>query len=129
MKTPKIKILAAAAALAMCLCICTPADAVVVTYIYDDAGRLTQADFGNDRTLRYVYDNNGNLTGRTVTSGRAPGDVNADGDITLADVLSALKVQSGENVSVSLSADVDNDRKIGLPEAEYGLQKLADLRK
>lgn len=111
------------------VCLCPCAEAVSITYTYDNAGRLNKADFGNDRTVRYVYDNNGNLTGRTVTSGRAPGDVNADGDITLADVLSALKVQAGENVSVSLSADVDNDRKIGLPEAEYGLQKLAGLRK
>jgi hypothetical protein len=124
----KIQIVAAMAALAICLCVCTPADAVVITYTYDDAGRLIKADCGNDRTLRYVYDNNGSLIEKTVTAGAAPGDVDADSHITLADALYALRVQSGENVSVSLPADVNNDRKIGLPEAEYVLQKLADLR-
>ena len=39
-----------------------------VAYTYDDAGRLTQVDYGNGQTIAYAYDNAGNLLSRTVTS-------------------------------------------------------------
>ena len=37
-----------------------------VSYSYDHAGRLTQADYG-DGAIGYTYDNNGNLLERIVS--------------------------------------------------------------
>lgn len=37
---------------------------VSVTYAYDDAGRLIQADYGGGAVLDYAYDAAGNLLGR-----------------------------------------------------------------
>jgi YD repeat-containing protein len=39
-----------------------------VTYIYDDAGRLTSVTYANGTSISYTYDAAGNLTARTVTS-------------------------------------------------------------
>ena len=38
-----------------------------VTYSYDDAARLTKVDYGDGRTITYVYDKAGNLLSRTAT--------------------------------------------------------------
>lgn len=43
--------------------------AAVVTYSYDDAGRLTKVDYGNGSTITYTYDSAGNLVSKTVTGG------------------------------------------------------------
>jgi YD repeat-containing protein len=37
-----------------------------VTYTYDDAGRLTLADYGDGKSISYTYDDNGNLLQREV---------------------------------------------------------------
>ena len=37
-----------------------------ITYTYDDAGRLTRADYGGGTGLNYVYDAAGNLLGVTA---------------------------------------------------------------
>jgi YD repeat-containing protein len=110
------------------VCLSPRAEAVSITYTYDNAGRLTKADYGGDKIIQFVYDNNGNLLERSMTSDRLPGDVNGNGEITLADALDALKVQVGMNVTVNPLSDVNNDQKIGLPEAEYVLQKVGGLR-
>ena len=68
---------------------------------------------------------------RSITRGFYPGDVNADGDVTLADAILVLQIISGMDVShasVMLMADVNGDGRIGLEEAIYILQKLAGLR-
>jgi len=39
-----------------------------VNYTYDAAGRLAVVDYGNGRTITYIYDNAGNLLSRTATS-------------------------------------------------------------
>jgi YD repeat-containing protein len=31
------------------------------TYTYDSTGRLTQVTYGDGSSIRYVYDNNGNI--------------------------------------------------------------------
>ena len=38
-----------------------------INYTYDNAGRLTGADYGSSRTIQYTYDNNGNLLTRNVS--------------------------------------------------------------
>jgi len=42
-------------------------DTVLVTYKYDRAGRLIQADYGTNAYFRYLYDQTGNLTDHEVT--------------------------------------------------------------
>ena len=37
-----------------------------INYSYDSAGRLIKVDYGNGSVIIYNYDNNGNLTGRSV---------------------------------------------------------------
>jgi YD repeat-containing protein len=39
-----------------------------VVYSYDDAGRLTNVDYGNGNVISYTYDSSGNLLKRVVTS-------------------------------------------------------------
>ena len=39
----------------------------IVTYTYDDAGRLTSVTYPNGASITYTYDAAGNLTARTVT--------------------------------------------------------------
>jgi len=59
------------------------------------------------------------------------GDVNADQQVTLNDVILALKATSGLNTNgtgLTSAADVNGDWKIGLAEAIVALQTLAGLR-
>ena len=48
-----------------------------ITYTYDNAGRLTGADYGGGKTIAFTYDNNGNLLTREVET-RFTITVNAD---------------------------------------------------
>jgi len=38
-----------------------------VTYAYDNAGRLIQAEYANGLIIKYTYDKGGNLIGQEVT--------------------------------------------------------------
>ncbi|MBN1380613.1 MAG: dockerin type I repeat-containing protein [Deltaproteobacteria bacterium] len=59
----------------------------------------------------------------------APGDVNGDGNINLADLILSLQIMTRTTTSdVRRQADVDHDVKIGLTEAIYVLGKIAGLR-
>lgn len=98
------------------------AGAVVITYTYDDAGRLIKADFG-ERSISYTYDPAGNLTKQVIQGVVQPGDVNGDGAINLADAIAALKTAAGLPDAVIRQADVNNDQKIGLEEAVFVLWK------
>ncbi len=53
------------------------------------------------------------------------GDLNNDKKITIADVILCLKIMSGINSPGFGDADVNQDGKIGLENALYGLRKLA----
>jgi parallel beta-helix repeat protein len=58
-----------------------------------------------------------------------PGDVNGDGEITLADVIAALQVSVGmKDVQAFKEADVDGDGKIAFAEAAYAIGKVLGLR-
>jgi YD repeat-containing protein len=91
----------------------------MITYTYDNAGRLTKADYGSGKTIAYLYDNAGNLIRGTSAS------VN-----TLADAILVLRVAAGmETKSVTQQiGDVSGDGRIGLAEAVYILQKLGGAR-
>ncbi len=52
----------------LCFCAVTLGPIAATThYSYDDAGRLSQADYGAEGSISYTYDNAGNLL-RVVTS-------------------------------------------------------------
>lgn len=72
----------------------------------------------------------GDQTFRLTVTAPLKGDINGDGSVTLADAVSALRVCSGITPASPLNpgGDVDSDKKIGLPEVGYILQKLAGLR-
>jgi hypothetical protein len=60
-----------------------------------------------------------------------PGDVSGDGHVTLADAVLAVKVACGVDANgghVTVGGDVNGNQKIGLEEAVYVLQTVAELR-
>lgn len=57
-----------------------------------------------------------------------PGDLDYLNGVDLADAVIALKVISGVSVSVSADRDATGDRRIGLPDALFILQKVSGLR-
>jgi hypothetical protein len=68
------------------------------------------------------------IIGNRMTGDRA-GDMDRDKDVDLKDLIMVLKTVSGNSVSgVSADADVNNDQRIGIPDAIYILQILARLR-
>jgi hypothetical protein len=67
----------------------------------------------------------GELTGGET----APGDVNVDGNVDLADAVIALKIVAGmETTDGYAQADTSGDGRIGIEEVVYILQKVAGLR-
>ena len=58
------------------------------------------------------------------------GDINADGSVALDDAILGLQVADGMTPATGVSpwADVDGDRKIGLPEVIYVLQHVSGQR-
>ena len=56
----------------LCLFVAVAAFAGTINYTYDDAGRLTGADYGDSKTIGFTYDNNGNLLQRDVQA-QTPG--------------------------------------------------------
>jgi len=56
------------------------------------------------------------------------GDINADGMTDIKDAIIVLKVLAGyESLSISLSADINGDKRIGSEEAVYILQHVAGI--
>ncbi len=57
-----------------------------------------------------------------------PGDVDDSGEATLRDAVIALQVAAGSGLEVNVLADVDADRKIGIGEAVYVLQRVSGVQ-
>lgn len=57
-----------------------------------------------------------------------PGDVTGDLQVTLGDAVMAFQVISGMKPEVTTDGDVNNDGRVGLPEAVYILQDISELR-
>jgi hypothetical protein len=92
------------------------AEAVVVNYTYDGAGRLTAADYGFGKCISYRYDANGNILEQRVA-------------YSLGDVIRILKILTGGVTDLSiLDGDIDADGKIGLAETIYIMQTVAGIR-
>jgi hypothetical protein len=70
-----------------------------------------------------------NEVGKLYASFNVAGDVVPDGQLDLADAIAALVASSWVDLSMgtNLSADVNGDGKVGVPEAVYVLQWLAGL--
>lgn len=72
--------------------------------------------------MTYSYDNVGNIKITAVASVVPKGDLDYDGIISIKDIILALKLLSGQDIlGVSASADIDNDKHIGLSEVIYTL--------
>jgi YD repeat-containing protein len=109
------------------LCLC-PAAADIVTYTYDDAGRLVAADYGNNTFIDYRYDNNGSLLTRS-TGNSGLGNVHPDEAVDLKDAILALQLMSGtipEEIVV-VRADVNGDTRLGMAEALFVLRKISGV--
>ena len=71
---------------------------------------------------------------QTATDDSEPiikGDINADGNVDLADAIVALKLMTRVNIAgqdITVGADVNGDGKIGLEEVIYILQKVSGVR-
>ena len=117
-KTTEIKLLWAAVVFLAAITCFSVSNAAVVSYSYDDAGRLTAVDYGEGKNIRYSYDPGGNLLERVITA--SPG---------LKDAIMALQILAHINPAsgVYVEADVDGDGEIGLAEAIYALQKISGL--
>ncbi|MGE0086329.1 MAG: C13 family peptidase [Desulfococcaceae bacterium] len=57
-----------------------------------------------------------------------PGDVNADGTVTLADAILVLKLMAGKNVTPAPGSDINEDNKTEMADAVFILQKVAGTR-
>jgi hypothetical protein len=62
------------------------------------------------------------LNGTDPADGIQPGDVNRDNAIDLRDVIASIQTCAGNPQSVCKYADVDGDKKIGLPETVFILR-------
>jgi YD repeat-containing protein len=107
--------------------------ALEITYTYDNLNRITAAKYLQDSKttmLSYQYDAAGNRTAYTVT-GAVLGDIDNDGNVTIADAILVCRVMSGmpiTGLAIASAIDVNSDGKIGLVEAIYILQKVAGMR-
>jgi hypothetical protein len=60
--------------------------------------------------------------------GPLPGDINADGEVTLADAVICLKILTETPIgeSFTAAADADGNKQIGLADAVFVLNMLAE---
>jgi len=90
------------------------------------SGKLLYNDVtGNPRELVAVGDHS------IVVREIGPGDINRDGSVDLDDAILALKILCGVDTggaSIQAGADVNGDNVIGLAEAAYVLQYVAEMR-
>ncbi len=108
----------------------TPALAGHIDFNYDNTGRLIQADFGQNRDITYLYDNNGNLLRRTAASVTIhDGDVDHSGTTDLTDTALILKILAGSTPSgIYKNSDIDNNNTIDMGDAVFSMQRMTGKR-
>ena len=89
---------------ALILCGQIPAMAGSVTYVYDDAGRLTEAKYDNGKTIGYTYDKAGNLLNKTASTTVTPGECKAK-FIAVDPVSLELKRKASGGVTVTVTGN------------------------
>ena len=101
----------------------TGMDSPVVSFAFDNSGNLyagglftTAGGTGANNIAKWTFSD--------------PGDMNGNGVIDLADAILALRVLAGIPVTdtINLNADVNSDKKIGIEEVIYILQKVSGVR-
>ncbi len=93
---------------------------------------LTFEIVANDGNCEITFANlKDDIKGWTTKSGDSlPGDINGDKASDLSDAILSLKILSGIVIDdIYPDADVNYDKKIGIEETVYILQKISDIRK
>jgi len=89
-----------------------------ITYTYDAAGRLIQADYGPIGIISYTYDANGNLLTKNVAASPAiPGDGNGDGIVTIGEVQKVIRMHLRLDPP-GYGADCDGNGQISIGEVQ-----------
>lgn len=111
-------------------CIYTTAGAA--TYTYDALNRLVKVVYGDGSNtplsyIEYTYDSAGNITRISSLGGVLYGDVDGSESVDLADAIVSLQIISGQDAFPPPfeKSEVNSDQRIGMEEAIYILQKLA----
>ena len=102
---------------------------LTVNYRYDDLYRLTRVERSDGIVTEYQYDAAGNRMSRIIRVIVA-GDLNGDSVVTVADAVMTMQILSGisPGQQVIPSAGIAGDDRIGLAEAIFILQTLAERR-
>jgi len=75
-----------------------------VTYIYDNAGRLTKAKYDNGKVIEYTYDNAGNLLEEKVSESAS---VCAVESLSVSPAKLKLKKDEGQEITVTVTGEDD----------------------
>lgn len=102
---------------------------LTVNYQYDDLYRLTRVERSDGIVTEYQYDAAGNRLSRVIRV-IVTGDLNGDSAVTVADAVMTMQILSGisPGQQVIPSAGIAGDDRIGLAEAIFILQTLAEKR-
>jgi hypothetical protein len=100
------------------------------TYYFGNLSRDGNADFNHNGISDKVEYLNGTDPKASDFSVIAGGDINGNGVVDLEDAILVFEIMSGRTPAVSIfnTADINQDGKIGMQEAIYILQKIAQLR-
>ncbi len=132
-----ISVLFCVGAFSLLLCwILIPISAYEVTYTYDDAGRLTGAQYEDGESISYTYDLTGNLTSKTMEDICVHhGDVDFNGSVTASDAQMSFYIVLGlltPTTEEACAADCDKNGSITAGDTQkifsmvFGLDSCAD---
>jgi YD repeat-containing protein len=105
-----------------------------IIYQYDRLNRLTSVLYDDVTRISYAYDPAGNRLSVTRMGEVLKGKINEDELVNLADAILGLQVLSGQKLSgirsdfAASGTDVGGNKKIGMEEVIYILQKVGQVR-
>jgi len=85
--------------LLVCFMAVSYASAGTITYTYDTASRLNEADYGSGNVINYTYDSAGNLLKRQTT---VAGTVTAVPDIKANNANGSIKIKTSDTLSITV---------------------------